>query len=122
MKPLVSLLVLVGIGAFAIADDRTVVVPKDEKPFTVELEKTDIVRISVKSVAQSVIEIKVDGPAKLQATSIIKELNNGKPLIGALVKEFDLKPTDVGKVTVTITVIANPDAKPKETKYEFEVK
>jgi hypothetical protein len=101
--------------------DRTVIVPKDVKPFTVE--KTDVVRLTGKGIAGSKIEIKVDGPAKVEATSTIKELNNGEPLIGGFTKEFDLKPTDAGKLTVTITVTSpQPDAKPKETKYEFEVK
>jgi hypothetical protein len=122
MKTLVSTLALVGICSIAFADDRTVIVPKDDKPFTVE--KDNIVRLTGIGISGSKIEIKLDGPAKVEATSVVWEFNNGTPLIGGFfTKEFELKPTDTGKVTVTITVTPRqPDAKPKEMKYEFEVK
>jgi hypothetical protein len=65
----------------------------------------------------------VDGPAKVEATSIVRQLVNGRPLLGNRIKEFDLKPTDRGKVTVMITVTPpQPSVKPKLTKIEFEVK
>ena len=104
-----------------VADERTVIVPKDDKPFTVS--KDDLVRLTGKGIAGSKIETKVEGPAKVEATSNIRELFNGRPIIGNSVKEFDLKPTDTGKVTVTITVTPpQPDAKAKVTKIEFDVK
>ena len=121
MKTLVLALALAGVCGVALADERTVIVPKDEKPFAVE--KDDLVRLTGKGIAGSKIEVKVDGPAKVEATSNIRELVNGRPIIGNSVKEFDLKPTDKGKVTVTITVTPpQPDAKAKVTKIEFEVK
>jgi hypothetical protein len=121
MKGLVLALALVGAGGVALAEDRTVVVPTDDKPFTVE--KGDIVRLTGKGIAGSKIEARVEGPAKVEATSTVRELVNGRPLLGNQTKEFDLKPTGTGTVTVTITVTPpQPDAKPKVTRIEFEVK
>lgn len=121
MKTLVLSLALAGVCGVALADERTVIVPKDGNPFTVE--KEDLVRLTGKAIAGSKIEIKVEGPAKVEATSNVRDLVNGRPIIGNSVKEFDLKPTDTGKVTVTITVTPpQPDAKAKVTKIEFEVK
>jgi hypothetical protein len=121
MKNLFLALAFVGACGVGLADERTVVVPRDDKPFAVE--KTDLVRLTGKGIAGSKIEVKVDGPAKLEATSNVRELVNGRPIIGNSVKEFDLKATDTGKVTVTITVTPpQPDAQAKVTKIEFEVK
>jgi hypothetical protein len=65
----------------------------------------------------------VEGPAKIEATSTVRELVNGRPLLGSHIKEFDLKPTGMGKVMVTITVTPpQPGAQPKVTKFEFAVK
>jgi hypothetical protein len=114
-------LTVAGICGVALAEDRTVVVPRDDKPFTVE--KTDLVRLTGKGIAGSKIEAKVEGPAKIEATTTVRELVNGRPLIGSHIKEFDLKPSGTGKVTVTITVTPpQPDAKPMVTKFEFLVK
>jgi hypothetical protein len=121
VRRVVLTLVLVGVGTVALADDRTVIVPRDQKPFTVG--KSDIVRLTGKGIAGSKSEAKVDGPAKIEATSTVREVVNGRPLIGTTVKEFDLKPTDMGKVTVTITVTPpQPNAPAKTTKFEFDMK
>jgi len=121
VRNLLLALALVGVCGQALADERTVVVPKGDKSFSVE--KSDIVRLTGKGIAGSTIEMKVDGPAKVETTSTIRELINGRPLIGNQIKEFDLKPTDQGKVTATITVTPpQPGATPKVTKIEFEVK
>ncbi len=42
------------------------------------------------------------GPAKIEATSMVRQLTNGQPLLGGMVKEFDLKLTGTGTVTVAI--------------------
>lgn len=121
VKELILTLALAVIGGVALADDRTVIVPTDNKPFTVE--KGDLVRLTEKGIAGSKFEAKVEGPAKVEATSVVRQLVGGHPIIGNTVKEFDLKPTGAGKVTVTITVTPpQPDAKAKVTKIEFEVK
>lgn len=121
MKSLVLALALAGVCGVALADERTVVVPKDDKPFTVE--KGDLVRLTGKGIAGSKIEAKVEGPAKVEATSAVRELVKGRPVIGNQIKEFDLKPSGTGKVKVTITVTPpQPDTKPTVTTFEFEVK
>jgi len=120
-KSLVLTLAFAGICGSALADERTVIVPTDNQPFTVE--KTDIVRLTGKGIAGSKIEAMVRGPAKVESTSLVRQLTNGQPPLGGLVKEFDLKLTDTGKVTVTITVTPpQPGAKPKVTRFQFEVK
>ncbi len=120
-KSLVLTLAFAGICGWALADERAVIVPTDNQPFTAE--KADIVRLTGKGIAGSKIEAMVRGPAKVEAASIVRQLTNGQPLLGGMVKEFDLKLTDTGKVTVTITVTPpQPGAKPKVTRFQFEVK
>jgi hypothetical protein len=121
VKSLVLALVLTGVCGVALAEERTVIVPRDDRPFTVD--KDDLVRLTGKGIAGSKIEAKVDGPAKVEATATVREVANGQALLGGHVKEFDLKPTDSGKVTVTITVTPpQPGAKPIVRKYEFQVR
>lgn len=121
MKTLILTAALLGACGIAGADEQTVVVPKDTKPFTVE--KSDLVRLTGRGIAGSKIEAKVDGPAKVSATSAVREVVQGRTVVGNSVTEFDLKPTDKGKVTVTITVTPpQPGAAATVTKHEFEVK
>jgi hypothetical protein len=121
MRNVLGALALVVTAGIALAADRTVVVPGDTKPFSVE--KADIVRLTGKGIAGSKIEIKVDGPAKVQNENSVVEKKGGGTVIGNSIKEFEIQPTDTGKVTVTITVTPpQPDAKATQTKYEFQVK
>jgi hypothetical protein len=121
MKTLLAVLVLVGACGVALADERTVVVPTGDKPFSVG--KDDLVRLTGKGIAGSKVTIKVEGPAKVESTSNVRELVNGQVVIGNTVTEYDLKPNGLGKVTVTITVAPpQPDAAAKVTKVVFEVK
>jgi hypothetical protein len=121
MKALFCTLALACLGGVLLAEDRVVIIPKDDAPFTVN--KSDLVRFSEKGIAGSKIEAKVTGPAKLESTSLVREFRGGKPLIGNVVKEFEVKPTDLGKVTVTITVTPpQPGAQPKILNFEFEVR
>lgn len=120
MKTLLCVAVLTGACGMAFGSERTVIVPKDEKPFVVEQD--NLIRLTGKGIAGSKIEVKIAGPAKLEATNNVRELTAGRALIGSIVKEFELKPTDKGKVTATITVKPpQPDAKATVSKYEFEV-
>ena len=121
MKSFVLTLAFAGMCGGALAEERMVIVPMDDQPFTVQ--KTDIVRLIGRGIAGSKIEATVEGPVKIEATSVVRQLTRGQFPLGGLVKEFDLKPTDTGKVTATITVtFPQPDAKPKVTKFQFEVK
>ena len=101
--------------------ERTIVVPRDNTPFTVT--KSDTVRLTGKGIAGTSITAKVDGPAKVVYANAILERSGGHPLVGPGNKEFEIKPTGKGKVTVTITSTGpQPDAKPVVTKYEFDVR
>jgi len=121
MKPLLSALVFVGVSTWTLADDRTVIVPTDDQPFTVV--KDDLVRLTGKGIAGSRIEVKVDGPAKIESTYTVRQRTGGQALIGTTVKEFNLTPTGTGKVVATITVTPpQPNAPAKVTTAEFEVK
>jgi hypothetical protein len=101
--------------------ERTVVIPKDNASFTVN--ESDLVRLTGTGIAGAKIAAKVEGPAKIEAENIISERSKGKLLIGMGNKEFEIKPSGKGKVTVTITSTPpQPGAKPKVTKYEFEIK
>jgi hypothetical protein len=120
MRSIVIALVLAGVCGVALGKERTVVVPKDNKPFTVE--KSEFIRLTGEGIAGSKIEAKVEGPAKIKTTSGLREVVGGETLIGVSKKQFDLKPTGTGKVTVTITVTPpQPDAKAKVTKFVFTV-
>ncbi|MBM4071911.1 MAG: class I SAM-dependent methyltransferase [Planctomycetes bacterium] len=100
---------------------RAVIIPKDVVRFTVE--KSDLVRLAGRGIVGSKVEAKVEGPARITAIRILRELKNGRPLIGSHAKEFELAPTGTGKVRVTLTVTPpQPDAKPLVTTYQFEVK
>ncbi len=121
MKPGWLLVALVaGCGA-ARAADRTVIVPTGTRPFVVS--PASIVRLSARGISGSRIEATVDGPARVQDVSRIVQMREGQILIGSLLKEFDLKPTGPGKVTVTITVTSPiPNTEPVVTQTEFEVR
>lgn len=121
MKNVVGALALLVAGSLTLAADRTVIVPNDTKPFTVE--KTDIVRLTGKGIAGAKIEAKVEGPAKVVNENSVFQRVGGKNLIGSQIKEFEIQPTDTGKITVTITVTPpQPDAKATKTTYHFEAK
>jgi hypothetical protein len=101
------------------ADDKTAVVPEDTKPFKVD--EGEIVRLTGRGIAGAKIEIKVEGPAKVEAAYNVTVRKNGTMPIGASVREFDLVSTGKGTVKVTITV-TNPTGGPTDTKYEYEVR
>jgi hypothetical protein len=108
-------------NAPAASQERTVVVPEDKTPFTVE--KNDVVRLTGKGIAGATFVAKVEGPAKMIAKNRVSLRKNGKPPVGPGNEEFEIKATDKGKVTVAITMtppMAN--AEKTVTNYEFEVK
>jgi hypothetical protein len=106
------------LGALVFAG--TVVVPKDTKAFDVQQSET--VRLSSSGIAGSSIKATVSGPAKIEHENTIREVTNGRVLIGNTTTEFDLKPTGKGKVTVKITVASPTGGGPRTTEYEFTVK
>jgi hypothetical protein len=101
--------------------ERTVVVPEDGTPFTVS--QKDVVRLTGNGISGSDIKAKIEGPAKVVAENIVESRSNGETPIGALRKEFEVKPTGLGKVVVTI-IVKGPqqDAEVQTTTVKFEVK
>jgi hypothetical protein len=102
------------------ADERSVVVPRDNVPFTVA--ESDVVRLTGKGIAGAKIVAVVEGPAKIVAENAILERAKGKPVLGPGNREFEIKPTGSGTVSVKITSTPPAGGAPTVTKYEFEVK
>jgi hypothetical protein len=125
-----SLLVVVALLAApfngsVMADDKEVIVPYGYKK--TEVSEKDTVRISAKAPEGSKIQVIVSGAAKLDTTSVVIQKEGAAPVAGATVKEFEIKPTGKGKVTVTVTTVARQNGGPSVLKstvetYEFEVK
>ncbi|UUO07710.1 hypothetical protein M4951_05220 [Blastopirellula sp. J2-11] len=125
LKSLLSALVLVsllsGVAVAQNSKERYVVVPADDKPFSVS--ETDYVRLTGEGISGSRIKIEVKGPAEVDMIYFVKKVSGDNPLLGMQIKQYDLKPTGKGKVTATITaVFPNNQSEPKTTKFEFEVK
>ncbi|EAQ78267.1 hypothetical protein [Blastopirellula marina] len=101
--------------------ERYVVIPADDKPFSVS--ETDYVRLTGEGISGSRIKMDIKGPAEVDMIYFVKKVSGDSPLLGMQVKQYDLKPTGKGKVTATITVVfPNNQSEPKTTKFEFEVK
>lgn len=114
-----TVFVLLAFCGLSFAQEGIVVIPKNNKPFIVS--GNSLVRLTKSAAVGSEIEIKIEGPAKLDSTNVVYEI--GELKIGASAKEFNLKMTGTGNVTVTIVVKPpNPKGKVQETKYEFVVK
>lgn len=108
------------IMSICFAEEKTIVVPKDDKPFTVSQQ--EFVRVSATGIAGSKIDAKIDGPAKLSSTSRVTERVNGHPLIGNATTEFEIQPTGKGTITVTLSVTPpQPGSTAKLTTYRFTV-
>jgi hypothetical protein len=103
-----------------VVDVRDVVVPEDNKPFTVE--KNEIVRLTAHGIAGSTITPDVKGPAKVIRASYIRTVTGGETPIGGMVREFEILPTGKGQVNVTLTVEYPTGGDPKVEKYRFTVK
>jgi hypothetical protein len=118
--------VLMVVSVFALAskakaEERTIVIPEDNTPFTVSEDA--VVRLTGEGIAGAKIKAEVDGPAKIIVENALRWVAKGHNKIGSGNKEFEVKPTGKGKITVTITSTSPiPNQKPTITKYEFEVK
>ena len=62
VKELILTMALVVVGGTVLADDRTVIVPKDDKPFTVV--KTDLIRLTGRGIAGSKMEVEGRWPGE----------------------------------------------------------
>lgn len=114
---LVSVFALV---SAANAQERTVVIPEDNTPFSVSEEA--VVRLTGQGIAGATITAEVKGPARIIAENALRWIAKGKGKVGSGNKEFEVTPTGKGKVTVTITSTSPISRqKPTVTKYEFDV-
>ncbi len=114
-------LVVVALAACSVAqaEERVVVIPRDNTPFTVA--EDEVVRLTGKGIAGAKIVAAVEGPAKVVAENAITERVKGKPIVGPGNREFEIKPTGKGTVKVTITSTPPTGDKPAVSQYEFEV-
>jgi hypothetical protein len=105
----------------AAPNERAVVIPQDSVPF--EVSRDQMVRLTGSGAAGSKIEARVDGPARIVSEFLHFDRKAGKQINDSVIKEFNIQPTGIGKVTVAIIVIAPTlGAGGNVTKYEFEVK
>jgi hypothetical protein len=117
---LVFAVVALAACAAAQAEERVIVIPRDNAPFTVA--EDEVVRLTGKGIAGAKIAAAVEGPAKVIAENAITERVKGKPILGPGNREFEIKPTGKGTVKVTITSTPPTGDKPAVSNYEFEVK
>jgi len=122
MRNLLCVLALALAGTAFGVDRQNVVVPQDDKAFSVD--KASIVRLTGSGIAGSTIEAEiVSGPAKIATVNDLFPRKGGEPVIGKVTKEFDLKSSGTGKVKVKVTVTPpQKGSTPKVTTYEYEVK
>jgi hypothetical protein len=107
--------------SLAMAEERTVVIPEDDTPFTVSEDV--VIRLTGQGIAGATITAQVEGPAKVIAQNALRWVMKGHNKIGSGNKEFEVKPTGKGNVLVTITSTSPiPGQKSTVTKYQFEVK
>jgi hypothetical protein len=85
----------------AVAAEKTVIVPVGNK---VEVSEKDTIRIPVKGIAGTKIEVTVTGDAKVESETNVVERAGGRPVIGNTIKEFEIKPTGKGKATIKVSV------------------
>ena len=73
-----------------LAQEKNVIVAEGDKLPTVKVG--DVIRISASgAVGRTEISASVKGPAKLVSTANIRKFKDGKPLIGAVTKEFEIR-------------------------------
>ena len=118
---IVTCLVLLGAGERKPLREQHLAIPSDTVAFSVERDW--LVQLTGEGIAGSKIEAAVEGPARIVAQYAIHNVKNGKYMPGPGNKEFILRPTGSGEVTVKITSTGpQPGAQPKVTEYKFEVK
>ena len=120
MKTFVTALALsLALLGAACGADRNVV-PDDAKPF--EVKTTDVVRLTGRGIAGGEVEATVvAGKAKIVATNTVSHRVNGRSLVGALIREFEVAPAGEGRVKVRVSVTGPAGGGTTDTNYEFEV-
>ncbi|MGA2796297.1 MAG: hypothetical protein ABSE63_01830, partial [Thermoguttaceae bacterium] len=128
----IFILCLLVIGAFSLAigqekpdavtakSDRIVTIPKDDTQFKVKVG--EFVRVSG-SGPSGVVEIsaKSEGPIKLTASSVIRTVAHGHPLIGEFIKEFDFKADQKGQAKIVILIENNIQKSSEKKEFNIDV-
>jgi hypothetical protein len=100
--------------------DRIVTIPKDDTQFKVKVG--EFVRVSG-SGPSGVVEIsaKSEGPIKLTASSVIRTVAHGHPLIGEFIKEFDFKADQKGQAKIVILIENNIQKSSEKKEFNIDV-
>src|SRR5262245_50135569 len=97
-----------GLAAAAVAFSALGAVAADivevEGSKPVKLQMTDIVRVIGKGIAGAQIAAEVSGAGKLDAENKVRRMKDGHPLIGTTVREYLIKPTMAGRISIKVTV------------------
>jgi hypothetical protein len=103
------------------AEERTIIVIEGDKVPAVKVGDTLRFTQSGPS-GRSEISAAVEGGAKLISTAKVVKIVNGRPLIGALTKEFEVKAEERGKAVVTISLKDVVAKTTRTKKLEFQIK
>ena len=83
----------------------------------------DVIRVAGRIPSgQGAVSVDVKGPGKLVSTSALRQMSNGRPLIGSCVKEFDIQAEERGTITITVTIDNRVQRREQKTEYTVEVK
>ena len=104
-----------------LAQEKNVIVAEGDKLPTVKVG--DVIRISASGAAgKTEISASVKGPAKLVSTANVRKFKDGKPLIGAVTKEFEIRAQKRGKAVIKVNIKDVVENKTETKEYELEIK
>src|SRR5438093_318638 len=104
-----------------LAQEKNVIVAEGDKLPTVKVG--DVIRISGSGAAgRTEISASVKGPAKLVSTANVRKFKDGKPLIGAVTKEFEIRAQKRGKAVIKVNIKDVVENKTETKEYELEIK
>jgi hypothetical protein len=102
------------------AQEKVVIVAEGEPLPAVKVG--DVVRITGSgAVGRTEVSATVEGPAKLVSTTVVRRFKDGKPLIGATIKEFEIKAEAKGKAVIKVTVADSIDKKSTTKEYTLQI-
>jgi hypothetical protein len=118
LVPAVALLLLT--WSAATAEERTVIVIEGDKASKVK--EGDVVRFTLSGASgRSKLTASVEGDAKLVATTTVRKFKDGKPLVGAVTKEFEVKAEKKGRAVVKFTVEDTVDRTSKTKEFTLDI-
>jgi hypothetical protein len=116
MTKVLAILVLLALPLRLAAQEKTVIVAEGNQLPAVKVG--DVVRITQSAAAgRTQFTVSVAGPAKLVSTTNIRKFVDGRPLIGAMTKEFEIKAEMKGKATIKIETKDLVDKKTEVKEY-----